>query len=164
MSVDLNNAQWFKSSRSGPNTDACVEVAFVGEEIAVRDSKNPAGSALIFIVRRSRSPAILTLPLKLPPAAAPRTKREGRRFAPAPGRTCARVCVGAGTPRPQAKNFASAGSAIQAPDRIENFQPPDFGLCPKCSARVGRAKPRRAGQTSSRGPAHVRAGRANRCC
>lgn len=48
MSVDLNNAQWFKSSRSGPNTDACVEVAFVGEAIAVRDSKNPAGSALIF--------------------------------------------------------------------------------------------------------------------
>jgi hypothetical protein len=46
--VDLSRAQWFKSVRSGPNCDNCVEVAFVGEAIAVRDSKNPAGPALIF--------------------------------------------------------------------------------------------------------------------
>jgi hypothetical protein len=46
--IDLNRAQWFKSTRSGPNSDNCVEVAFVGEAIAVRDSKNPYGPALIF--------------------------------------------------------------------------------------------------------------------
>ena len=46
--IDLSRAQWFKSTRSGPNSDNCVEVAFVGEAIAVRDSKNPGGAALIF--------------------------------------------------------------------------------------------------------------------
>lgn len=46
--VNLNQARWFKSTRSGPNCDNCVEVAFVNEAIAVRDSKNPAGPALIF--------------------------------------------------------------------------------------------------------------------
>ena len=46
--LDLNDAQWFKSTRSGPNSDNCVEVAFVGDAIAVRDSKNPSGPALIF--------------------------------------------------------------------------------------------------------------------
>jgi hypothetical protein len=46
--IELSRAQWFKSARSGPNSDNCVEVAFVGEAIAVRDSKNPHGPALIF--------------------------------------------------------------------------------------------------------------------
>jgi uncharacterized protein DUF397 len=46
--IDLSRAQWFKSTRSGPNSDNCVEVAFVGEAIAIRDSKNPTGPALIF--------------------------------------------------------------------------------------------------------------------
>ena len=46
--LDLSNAQWFKSARSGPNCDNCVEVAFVDEAIAVRDSRNPDGPALIF--------------------------------------------------------------------------------------------------------------------
>jgi hypothetical protein len=46
--IDLSRAQWFKSTRSGANSDNCVEVAFVGEAIAVRDSKNPTGPALIF--------------------------------------------------------------------------------------------------------------------
>jgi hypothetical protein len=48
LHVDLSGARWFKSSRSGPNTDACVEVAFLDGGIAVRDSKDPAGPALIF--------------------------------------------------------------------------------------------------------------------
>ena len=39
--IDLSRAQWFKSTRSGPNSDNCVEVAFVDEAIAVRDSKHP---------------------------------------------------------------------------------------------------------------------------
>lgn len=46
--LDLSGAQWFKSTRSGVDCDNCVEVAFVGEAIAVRDSKQPGGPALIF--------------------------------------------------------------------------------------------------------------------
>ena len=48
LRVDLSRALWRKSSASGPNCDNCVEVAFVGDAIAVRDSKNPDGPALIF--------------------------------------------------------------------------------------------------------------------
>ena len=46
--VDLDNAAWQKSTRSGPNCDNCVEVAFVDGAVAVRDSKNPTDPALIF--------------------------------------------------------------------------------------------------------------------
>jgi Domain of unknown function (DUF397) len=46
--VDLSGAEWRKSSRSGPWTDNCVEVAFVDGLIAVRDSKHPDGPALVF--------------------------------------------------------------------------------------------------------------------
>jgi hypothetical protein len=35
-------------ARSGADSDNCVEVAFVDDAIAVRDSKNPSGPALIF--------------------------------------------------------------------------------------------------------------------
>lgn len=48
LRVDLSQAVWRKSSASGPNCDNCVEVAFVGEAIAVRDSKSPEGPVLIF--------------------------------------------------------------------------------------------------------------------
>jgi hypothetical protein len=43
---DLANARWFKSTRSG-NNGSCVEVAFVGDVVATRDSKNPSGPALV---------------------------------------------------------------------------------------------------------------------
>ena len=48
-SVDLSGATWKKSSRSADNGGNCVEVAsnLVGA-VAVRDSKNPGGPALIF--------------------------------------------------------------------------------------------------------------------
>ncbi|WP_329428983.1 DUF397 domain-containing protein [Streptosporangium sp. NBC_01495] len=47
--MDLNNAVWRKSSRSGPNGGQCVEVAAnVPGVVAVRDSKNPDGSKLLF--------------------------------------------------------------------------------------------------------------------
>ena len=46
--VDLSRARWFTSTRSGPHCDNCVEVAFVDGAIAVRDSRNPDGPALIF--------------------------------------------------------------------------------------------------------------------
>ncbi len=48
FSVNLDKADWRKSSRSGPYSDACVEVAFVDGAIAMRDSKDPVGPALIF--------------------------------------------------------------------------------------------------------------------
>jgi hypothetical protein len=48
MIVNLESAAWQKSSRSGPWTDNCVEVAFVHDAIVVRDSKNPGGPVLIF--------------------------------------------------------------------------------------------------------------------
>jgi hypothetical protein len=48
LQIDLSQAHWFKSIRSGPDCDNCVEVAFVDEAIAVRDSRHPAGPALIF--------------------------------------------------------------------------------------------------------------------
>jgi hypothetical protein len=46
-SPDLTKAQWRKSSLSG-NGANCVEVAIVGDAIAVRDSKNPTGAVLTF--------------------------------------------------------------------------------------------------------------------
>ena len=48
--VDLTGAVWQKSTRSGPNCDNCVEVAFVPGAVAVRDSKNPSGPALLFTI------------------------------------------------------------------------------------------------------------------
>ncbi|NEW42542.1 DUF397 domain-containing protein [Nocardia cyriacigeorgica] len=48
MSVDLTGARWFKSSRSAGGND-CVEVAHLDVGwVGVRDSKNPAGPALVF--------------------------------------------------------------------------------------------------------------------
>jgi hypothetical protein len=46
--VDPDRAIWRKSSRSGPNCDNCVEVAFMDGAIAVRDSENPTGGILVF--------------------------------------------------------------------------------------------------------------------
>lgn len=48
LRVDLSRAVWMKSSQSSGNCDNCVEVAFVDGAIAVRDSKNPQGPALIY--------------------------------------------------------------------------------------------------------------------
>jgi len=53
--MDLTGAAWRKSSFSSGNGGACVEVAIVpgvtedgGSLVALRDSKNPAGPALVF--------------------------------------------------------------------------------------------------------------------
>lgn len=45
--VDLSKAVWRTSSYSSGNGQ-CVEVAHVSEVVAMRDSKDPAGSALVF--------------------------------------------------------------------------------------------------------------------
>ncbi|MGV9664365.1 DUF397 domain-containing protein [Nocardia niigatensis] len=47
MSTTRQGAQWYKSSRSA-SQDACVEVAHIGAETGVRDSKNPGGPELMF--------------------------------------------------------------------------------------------------------------------
>ncbi|SCL36752.1 protein of unknown function [Micromonospora nigra] len=49
MADDLLGARWRKSTRSGDNNGNCVEVADnLPGLVAVRDSKNPAGPALVF--------------------------------------------------------------------------------------------------------------------
>jgi Domain of unknown function (DUF397) len=47
--MDLTNADWRKSSFSGGNGGGCVEVARnLPGIVAVRDSKDPHGPALVF--------------------------------------------------------------------------------------------------------------------
>jgi hypothetical protein len=50
---DLSRVTWRKSSHSCSNN--CVEVAFLGDMIAVRDSKEPSGPALLFNLDEWRS-------------------------------------------------------------------------------------------------------------
>jgi hypothetical protein len=46
--MDLSKAKWRKSSYSGSNGGACVEVASAHSGVvAIRDSKNPTGPVLI---------------------------------------------------------------------------------------------------------------------
>ncbi|MEU0516849.1 DUF397 domain-containing protein [Streptosporangium sp. NPDC006007] len=48
IGVDLSQAVWRKSSRSGDSGGNCVEVAGnLPGVVAVRDSKNPTGPALL---------------------------------------------------------------------------------------------------------------------
>ncbi|WP_018908464.1 DUF397 domain-containing protein [Salinispora arenicola] len=47
--MDLTGARWRKSSKSGNNGGACVEVADnLPGVVGVRDSKDPQGPALVF--------------------------------------------------------------------------------------------------------------------
>nr|WP_176947106.1 DUF397 domain-containing protein [Lentzea fradiae] len=47
--VDFSGVEWRKSSRSGGgNNGSCVEVAFAGGAVGVRDSKNPEAGTLLF--------------------------------------------------------------------------------------------------------------------
>lgn len=53
MTVDLSRATWHKSSLSAAN--GCVEVAFVEDQVAVRDSKNRGGAVLLFTAQEWRT-------------------------------------------------------------------------------------------------------------
>jgi Domain of unknown function (DUF397) len=64
----LTAARWVKSTSSGPTGGNCVEVACLGDgRVAVRNSRDPAGPALLFgreqwtafvaAVARRRAPA-----------------------------------------------------------------------------------------------------------
>ncbi len=46
--MDVTGIVWRKSSYSGSNGGACVEVGTTGPAVAVRDSKNPDGPQLAF--------------------------------------------------------------------------------------------------------------------
>jgi hypothetical protein len=48
MKVDYSGACWRKSRRSGGQGGQCVEVADLGDAVAIRDSKNPDGPRLAF--------------------------------------------------------------------------------------------------------------------
>lgn len=46
--AELPGAIWVKSTYSGPTGGNCVEVAVFRRGVAVRDSRNPSGVALVF--------------------------------------------------------------------------------------------------------------------
>ncbi|REK89888.1 DUF397 domain-containing protein [Streptomyces inhibens] len=46
--IEVPAPTWFKSSYSGGEGNACVEVANLRAQVAVRDSKAPQGPALAF--------------------------------------------------------------------------------------------------------------------
>ncbi|WP_395109867.1 DUF397 domain-containing protein [Actinomadura sp. SCN-SB] len=50
--MDTMKVHWRKSSRSSEQGDMCVELALVAGSVAVRDSKDPDGPALM-MSRRS---------------------------------------------------------------------------------------------------------------
>ncbi|WP_306362608.1 DUF397 domain-containing protein [Nocardia sp. CC227C] len=47
MNVEPSGARWFKSAHS-TGAKECVEISFLDGAVGVRDSKNPAGPALMF--------------------------------------------------------------------------------------------------------------------
>ncbi|MDT0458174.1 DUF397 domain-containing protein [Streptomyces sp. DSM 41527] len=46
--IEVPAPTWFKSSYSGGEGNACLEVAHAGTRVAVRDSKDPDGPTLAF--------------------------------------------------------------------------------------------------------------------
>ncbi|HEU5025397.1 MAG TPA: DUF397 domain-containing protein [Spirillospora sp.] len=52
--MDLTNATWRKASRSTSNGGQCIEVARIRDTVAIRDSKDPGGPALLLTPRALR--------------------------------------------------------------------------------------------------------------
>lgn len=48
LKAERLGVDWRKSSKSGPYSDNCVEVAEVGDLVGVRDSTDPSGPILQF--------------------------------------------------------------------------------------------------------------------
>jgi hypothetical protein len=46
---DFTHAVWRKSTRSGDNAGACVEVAFLGTAVGLRDSKDQGNGAILIV-------------------------------------------------------------------------------------------------------------------
>lgn len=46
--ANVTVARWRKSTRSGPYSDNCVEVASLATAVGVRDSTDPTGPVLVF--------------------------------------------------------------------------------------------------------------------
>lgn len=53
--MDLTNATWRKASRSSNNGGNCVEIVRISGTVAIRDSKDPCGPALLLTPRELRS-------------------------------------------------------------------------------------------------------------
>jgi uncharacterized protein DUF397 len=66
--MDVIGVAWRKSSYSGDNGGACVEVGTLGPAVAVRDSTQPSGPQLAFPVATWKS---FTNQLKHPPEPSP---------------------------------------------------------------------------------------------
>ncbi|QFU92349.1 DUF397 domain-containing protein [Amycolatopsis sp. YIM 10] len=48
VEVDSSGLRWLKSSKSKDNDPNCVEIAFHGDDVLVRDSKDSHGARLRF--------------------------------------------------------------------------------------------------------------------
>lgn len=62
--MDLSNAQWRKSSRSGSNGGDCVELTGLPDAVALRDSKDPDGPVLL-LTRTALRTAVQSAPKAL---------------------------------------------------------------------------------------------------
>jgi hypothetical protein len=45
--MGVSNLAWRKSSYSEPNGGNCIQLADLGDRVAVRDSKDPAGGMIV---------------------------------------------------------------------------------------------------------------------
>lgn len=46
--LDTTDAAWFRSTKSDMSGGNCLEIAYVNDGVAIRDSKNPDGPHLSF--------------------------------------------------------------------------------------------------------------------
>jgi hypothetical protein len=73
--MDVTGIAWRKSSYSGSNGGACVEIGTAGAAVAVRDSKHPDGLLLAFTADTWKA---FTDQMKATASAAFQRERRGR--------------------------------------------------------------------------------------